>query len=169
MSDSIDTTTEIAANTAIPPSANLKAGDDGPITGWDETIEAVAAEASTGSAEGEVVGFQPSALLSAQVITKPNPHAMSTYNQDTLPPTMNAASLPGAFFFLTLKLKGGEVKQMVAYDPYVTANSKRPDIFAYYEAHGLPYFENFDKTATGKWEYNTNYYCKRPNKGFVTI
>jgi hypothetical protein len=183
MSDSVDTALEIQEGRAVPPLDIIDPEDVEPITGWDETTVPEEGEASTEpvasglhtehagapieSAEAEVAGFANTSFLSAQVSSKPPASAMSKYKQTTLPDANNAATLPGAFFFLTVTYKNKNMNQVVAYDPYVVAGNKASDILAYYEANGLPYYEYFDESAVGKWEYGTDYYCKFMYSGLV--
>lgn len=175
MSDSIDTPTNVAANSEALPSADLEAGDVGPITDWEETIDPKAGTASNESAEADAIEAQEpqfSARVSSQVKKKDTTMA---YSQTTLPDPVNAAYLPGAFFFLTLQYKDKSVNQVVAYDPYVKPGNKASDILAFYEANTLPYYEWFDSSATKKWEKSTNYYSgtyggqNNPNKGLVSL
>jgi len=187
MSDSVDTAFEIQEGSAVPPLDIIDPEDVEPITGWDETTIPEEGEPSTESlasgrptepagapiesAEAEVAGFADTSFLSAQISNKPPASAMSKYERTKLPDANKAATLPGAFFFLTITYKDKKLNQVVAYDPYVVAGNKAKDILAYYETHGLPYYEYFDESATGKWEYGTDYYSgsfggkENPNKG----
>jgi hypothetical protein len=183
MSDSVDTAFEIQEGSAVPPLDIIDPEDVEPITGWDETtipeegessteplasgLPTERANAPTESAEAKVAGFANTSFLSAQISNKPPASAMSKYDQTTLPSADNAAALPGAFFFLTVTYKDKKLNQVVAYDPYVVAGTKAVDILAHYEKHGLPYYEYFDESATGKWEYGNDYYCKFMNSGLV--
>lgn len=166
MSDSTDILANFETTSEALPSADLEAGDVGPITDWEETVNLEAGAASNEFADADAVEPLQESKFSARVAAKLT--AKMPYTPD-LPTSVNAAKLPGAFFFLTVKYqssKGGAVNQVVAYDPSVKPGDKASEILAYYVANGLPYYEYFDESATGKWGLSNTNYSKYIGEGF---
>jgi hypothetical protein len=123
-----------------------------PISDWDETTVPDEVEAATESTSAR--RFAGTSYLSSRTIsTQRKTPAMTTYDRKTLPDITHGAVLLGAFFFLTLTFRTKKTFQVVAYDPYIVVGNSAASILAYYEQNDLPYYEYFDESATGVWDY----------------